>query len=442
MGFELGQKAGGYEFLAILETSGTGLTYNVRNLLAQRPEVLKVLPKDLQQDRERVERFLREAKIQARLQHANIASFYSAMEIEGQLVLTTELVEGVTLEQRLEQGPLPWEEAVDYALQALAALKYAHQEGVVHRDLTPAHLVITAQGSVKVTGFALAKQASDPQLTQPGMVMGSVYYMSPEQVKGSTTVDARSDIYSLGIVLYEAVTGKKPFDSTTQFEVFMAHVNTPPPAPREVHPDVPSDLSWVITTALAKDPMERFQSAQQFADALRRMKPAVGQSALQEGPETVSASPAPEGLASVEPAGRTPPGTPPWAPPASARISEPATASAVSASAISTTEYAEAPPAELGDALPGGPGESPAAAFEPVTTDSMARLSAAQSADSAPALPARPLAATDPAEPQGASWVREEAFPGWRSRDLVAVGTLTLVVIAAVFFTLLMLVNR
>jgi serine/threonine-protein kinase len=275
MRFQVGQKVGDYEFLAVVEATPTGITYRVHNLLADRHELLKVLPPDLQDDQERVDRFLREAKIHARLHHPNIAAFYNATRVDGQLVMTSELVEGTSLEQRIGSGSLPVEQAAKYFEQALSALSYAHREGVIHRDIKPAHLIITPDDSVKITGFGLAKKPADPQLTQPGIVMGSVHYMSPEQVKGSVEVDRRSDIYSLGVVLYEAVTGKKPFDSKSQFEVFLAHVNQEPERPSSVRAGIPPAIDQIILTAMAKQPAERFQTAEEFRDSLGKLRGAL-----------------------------------------------------------------------------------------------------------------------------------------------------------------------
>jgi serine/threonine-protein kinase len=185
--------------------------------------------------------------------------------------MTSELVEGASLEQRIGSGALPVEQAAKYFEQALSALSYAHREGVVHRDIKPGHLIITPDDSVKITGFGLAKKATDPQLTQPGIVMGSVHYMSPEQVKGSTELDRRSDIYSLGVVLYEAVTGQKPFDSKSQFEVFLAHVNQEPAPPSSVHAGISPALDQIILTAMAKLPASRFQTAEEFRDSLGKL---------------------------------------------------------------------------------------------------------------------------------------------------------------------------
>ncbi len=269
MKFEIGQTAGGYEFLAVLDTSESGVTYKVRNVLVKRLEALKVLPKELQEDQQRVDRFLREVNIRARLSHPNIVSFYNAMPLEDQLVMTTELVEGSTIARLVKLGPIPLKDATDYICQALSALVYAHAHGVVHRDICPSSMIITEKNRLKLSDFGLAKMYADPSLTQTGTVVGSVDYTSPEQVKGITTLDERTDIYSIGVILYELAAGQKPFASKSQFEVMQAHVEKEPPPPVELNPELSSELNNVILRALAKAPTERFQSAMKFRTALQ-----------------------------------------------------------------------------------------------------------------------------------------------------------------------------
>jgi eukaryotic-like serine/threonine-protein kinase len=268
MGFEIGQKAGVYEVVGILDNARSGRTYKVRNSVAERFELLRILPRAIQEDREQVERFLREIKVHSRLSHPNIVAFYSATELDDQLVMTSEFFDGITLERRLEVGPVTVNEAMACMAQVLDALKCAHEQGVMHREISPTNILLGPGGIVKLTGFGLAKSANDTQLTRVGTVMGWVEYMSPEQVKGMNTEDARTDIYSAGAVLYEMVTGQIPFVCKTQFAVMTAHVNTPPPPPIGLKPDLPSDLNQIILTALAKDPDDRFQTAAQFHLAL------------------------------------------------------------------------------------------------------------------------------------------------------------------------------
>jgi serine/threonine-protein kinase len=282
MAFALEQTIGGYEFLDVLETSRGSRTYKVNNSAAHRMEKLKVFPKEMQNDRERAERFLREIKIHASLSHPNIAAFYDAAYLNGELVMTSELVDGMTLMQRLAAGAMPPLRAVEYMCQVLAALAYAHEHGVVHRMISPAVILITPDETLKLTGFDLAKTATDPQLTQAGIIMGELEYMSPEQVKGAAKLDARSDIYSAGVVLYEMATGRVPFASKNQFELMMAHVNTAPPPPREINPDFPADLEKIIFKAIAKDPEQRFQTAGQFREALMRLRPWLARDAIKK----------------------------------------------------------------------------------------------------------------------------------------------------------------
>ncbi len=269
MKFDVGQTVGGYEVVAVLGASPTGVKYKVRNVLMHRLEVLKVLPGKSQEDEQLVERFHREVAIRSRLSHPNIVSFYNAMPLGDRIVMTTEWIEGSTLEQLFRRGAIPLKEAVNYVCQALSALVYAHANGVVHRNLTPSCVIITPQGKLKLGEFELAKQYIDPRLTQTGTALGAPEYASPEQVKGETRLDERSDIYSMGVILFELVTGWKPFAAKGQFEIMRAHVEQRPPAPDELNSALSHELSNVILKALAKNPSERFQSAASFRTALQ-----------------------------------------------------------------------------------------------------------------------------------------------------------------------------
>jgi len=272
MAFEIGKTAGGYEFLDVLDSTKMGVAYKVRNLKFGRVEMLRILPRNVQDDQERVERFLREVKVHARLSHPNIITFYNATEIDGQLVMTMELVEGTPLAWRLELGPVPYPEAIRYMRQVLGALGYAHSQSIVHRDVTPANILITPDNRIMLGGFGMAKSATDPNLTRTGTAVGVAQYMSPEQVKGLTALDGRSDIYSVGVVLYEAITGKLPFNASSEFEIMLAHVNLVPKAPSSINPEIPKELDELILTALAKDPAQRFQTADEFSNALAEGK--------------------------------------------------------------------------------------------------------------------------------------------------------------------------
>jgi len=268
MSIQPGQSVGDYEILELLDSSKEGVTYKVRNVILQRFEILRVLPKTLQDDHDAVTRFLREAQVHARMSHPNMVTFYHATQMNGQLIMTTELVEGTTLAARRELGPLPVAEALKFLSQVLSALGYAHGLGIVHRDVTPSNIILTSDGGVKLTGFGLAKGAQDNQLTQPGTVMGSLNYISPEQIKGSAKLDGRTDIYSAGVVLYEALTGRRPFHRKSQFELMLAHMSELAPAPSMVNPDVPAELSEIVLTAMAKEPAARFQTAEEFRQRL------------------------------------------------------------------------------------------------------------------------------------------------------------------------------
>ena len=272
MSFQVGSTVGNYEFLDVVNSSKSDITFRVRNVPEQRVEALKVLHRSREDDQEFVARFMRQIKVQARLQHPNIVGFHDALELGGHLVMTTEIVEGPTLAQRLELGALHWRKALEMFSQVLQALAFAHRQGVVHRNLAPESIIILPGGTVKLAGFGLAKLAGDHRLTQVGTALGPLKYMSHEQVKGLSSLDTRSDIYSAGCVLYEALTGRPPFDYKSEFEIMLAQVNEAPIPPGTFSSEIPSELDEVVLKALAKEPSQRFQTAEQFQDAVDRLR--------------------------------------------------------------------------------------------------------------------------------------------------------------------------
>src|ERR1022692_1763388 len=268
MNLEIGSTIGDYQVVGILGTGGMGKVYKVRNVISDRVEAMKVLLPDLAHQPELADRFLREIKVQASLEHPNIASMHTALRVDNQLLMLMEAVEGVSLDQKLKDGPLPAAEAVDYIMQALAALEYAHARGVVHRDIKPGNMMLTPEGVVKLMDFGIARSTDDLKLTQTGTAVGSLYYMSPEQIQGVTAPDARSDLYSVGVSLYELVKGKRPFDGERQFAIMSAHLLGTPVPPITVDPRLPKMLNDVILMAVAKDANARFQTAAALRNAL------------------------------------------------------------------------------------------------------------------------------------------------------------------------------
>jgi len=263
---------GRYELRNQIARGGTAQVYLARDLLLDRPVALKVLIAELSSDRSFVERFRREAQAAANLSHPNIVQVFDWGESESTYFIVMEYVDGEPLSSIIRtQAPLSPIQAATIAVDIAKALSYAHRHGVVHRDVKPGNVLITADGHVKVTDFGIARAigGSDDQITQTGLVMGTATYFSPEQAQG-LEVDGRSDVYSLGVVLYEMATGKPPFVGETPVAIAYQHVREQPLAPRVVNPDIPAALEAIILQAMAKLPAERYATAEDFRADLDR----------------------------------------------------------------------------------------------------------------------------------------------------------------------------
>jgi serine/threonine-protein kinase len=233
----------------------------------KRPVAVKVLSSPFDRDKEFVERFAREAHAAARLNHPNIVAVYDSGSDDGTHFIVTELVEGETLADLLQrEGALPPERVVEIAGQVCHALEAAHEKGVVHRDVKPGNVMITSEGRVKVVDFGIARAAGAESVTRTGLVMGSASYLSPEQARGEPG-DERSDIYSLGCVLYQMLTGRPPFVAENPISALYQHVNEPVEPPSSIKP-VPSALEHVVLRALEKEPAKRLGSVKEMEDAL------------------------------------------------------------------------------------------------------------------------------------------------------------------------------
>ena len=262
---------GRYKVERRLGSGGMANVYLAEDQELGRRVAIKILNDRHAHDEQFVERFRREATHAAALSHPNIVSIYDRGEAEGTYYIAMEYLDGRSLKELIvSRGPAPVPVAIDYTRQILAALRFAHRNGIVHRDIKPHNVLVDSEGRVKVTDFGIARAGAATQMTEAGSIVGTAQYLSPEQARG-TAVDQRSDIYSLGIVLYELLTGTVPFTGDTPVEIAMKHISETPEPPSAKRPDVPHDLDMVVIRALAKDPAERYQSAEEMDADLERV---------------------------------------------------------------------------------------------------------------------------------------------------------------------------
>ena len=291
-----GTKLDGYEILGLLGAGGMGEVYRARDPALKRDVAIKILPAFVTQDPDRLRRFEQEAQTAAALNHPNILAVHRFGVFEGVPYLVSELLEGSTLRQVLQRGPLPVRKTIDYAVQIAHGLAAAHEQGIVHRDLKPENLSLTKDGRIKILDFGLAKlmqpkpeaDGNPPTMsrnTDAGMVMGTAGYMSPEQVRGKA-VDHRTDIFAFGAILYEMLTGTRAFHRATSAETMTAILNDEPPAISQLVQNIPAGLQRVVHRCLEKNPEQRFHSASDLAFALEALSESGGIPAIAAGGAT------------------------------------------------------------------------------------------------------------------------------------------------------------
>ena len=262
-----------YEIIEKIGNGGMATVYKATDKVLKRYVAVKILRDEFTTDEEFIKRFEVEAQSAARLTHPNIVSIYDVGVEENLYYIVMELIQGKTLKEIIveERGPLPWKWSVNVAIQIASALEMAHRNNIVHRDIKPHNIIITEDGIAKVTDFGIAKAVSNSTITAFGTTIGSVHYFSPEHARGGYT-DAKSDIYSLGVVMYEMVTGKVPFDADTPVSVALKHMQEEPEEPIEVNPNIPVAVNKIIMKALQKDSTLRYQTA---TDMLRDLRTAL-----------------------------------------------------------------------------------------------------------------------------------------------------------------------
>lgn len=262
---------GKYAIQSMAGEGAMGAVYLARDSVLNRNVAIKVMNATIAKDELLRQRFLREAQSAGGLQHPNVVTIYDFGEIDGYLFIAMEFVEGTDLESALEaEPPMPLDDRLAVMIDTLRGLDYAHQHGIVHRDLKPANIRLTLDGRAKLMDFGIAHVTSQ-KLTQTGMIMGTTYYMAPEYISGEP-VTAASDLFSMGAVLYEVLTGRRPFTGETMQAIIFSVIQHEPAAPSQVVPTLPAAVDAIVARAIAKDPAGRFASAREMADALQEVR--------------------------------------------------------------------------------------------------------------------------------------------------------------------------
>ncbi len=302
----VGQTISHYKILSELGRGGMGVVYKAEDTKLQRSVALKFLRSEVTEDAEASERFLREARAAAALDHPNICTVYEIDEAEEQTFLAMAFVAGRTLKDKIGDRPLKLEEAIDIATQTAEGLKAAHQKGIVHRDIKPANLMLTEDGQVKIMDFGLAQLAEQSRLTKTATILGTPAYMSPEQALRQPT-DRRTDVWSLGVVIYEMVTGRLPFGGERQEAVLYAIGNEEPEPITALRAGLPMELEFIVGKALAKEAPDRYQHVEDILVDLRSLgkKLASGKAKTAAAPKRLVVA-APRALRSAEEATRKP----------------------------------------------------------------------------------------------------------------------------------------
>jgi serine/threonine protein kinase/Flp pilus assembly protein TadD len=260
--------AGKYKIIEEIGRGGMGVVYKAEDTRLKRTVALKFLPPEFTQDQEARQRFIQEAQAAAALDHSNICTVYEVDETDGQTFIAMSYIDGQSLKDKLGDGPLPVDEAKDIAIQVAQGLKEAHYKGIVHRDIKPANIMLTEKGQAKITDFGLAKLSGGADLTKASTIIGTVAYMSPEQARGEA-VDLRTDIWSLGAMLYEMLTGERPFKKNHEQALIFSILNDQPKPIKSLRPDVPLAIENTFQKAIEKDPRKRFESVGELIKGLQ-----------------------------------------------------------------------------------------------------------------------------------------------------------------------------